>query len=246
MVLGVVVAALLARGPGTLPAALAGVLLADLAVRGIGTQAAVSGAAVLGLQALLAGGVMRATRDPQWLLLDTWPRLKRLVLVAAPAAAGLGVVGGLLGLLVHDGDPAQATLRPQLAAAVGRFIADAAGIIVTAPVLLCWLARPVGPWRARRRLVALPLLLLVEVMLPGLDELATPRRAARAGAVRPRSRAAARSGAAAAGHGRWTRCSPCVARWLPPTAAPTRTCSTSWPSAGWAASPACVPRAGWN
>ncbi|OYU73254.1 MAG: hypothetical protein CFE45_37835, partial [Burkholderiales bacterium PBB5] len=61
---------------------------------------------------------------------------------------------------------------PQLASAVGRFIADSAGIVVTAPVLLCWLAQPQVAWRPRRRLVALPLLAVVAVLLPGFDQIA--------------------------------------------------------------------------
>nr|MDH4390303.1 ATP-binding protein [Aquabacterium sp.] len=39
-------------------------------------------------------------------------------------------------------------------------------------VLLCWLAQPAAPWRPRRRLLALPLLLLVAAMLPGFDQVA--------------------------------------------------------------------------
>ncbi len=172
VVLGVVVAAAMARGRWTLPAALAGVLVADLGWRGLAWQPALVGAAVLGLQAMLAGWLMRHASDAELLQLDTWPRLRRFVLVAAPAAAAVGVLGSMLGQWGQDAASALPLSRPQLAGAVGRFIADAAGIIVTAPVLLCWLARPAAPWRARRRVVALPLLLLVATMLPGFDELA--------------------------------------------------------------------------
>ncbi|WP_137732404.1 ATP-binding protein [Pseudaquabacterium pictum] len=172
VVLGVAAAAAIARGRWTVPAALAGVLVADLAVRGIAWQPALLATAVLGLQATLVGWLMRHAADPDLLLLDTWPRLRRLVLVAAPAAAALGVLGGALGTWVQETVTA-AQLRPQLAGAVGRFIADAAGIIVTAPVLLCWLARPAAPWRPRRRLVALPLVLMVAVLLPGLHQVAS-------------------------------------------------------------------------
>ncbi len=179
VVLGVMVAAAMARGRWTVPAALAGVLAADLGLRGLALQPALLAAVVLGLQALLAGWLMRETDDAELLQLDTWPRLKRLVLVAAPAAALVGVLGGLLsgmlGGLLGNGSPDAAALalsRPQLAAALGRFVTDTSGIIVTAPVLLCWLARPAAPWRSRRRLVALPLLLLVATMLPGFDQVA--------------------------------------------------------------------------
>ena len=172
VVLGVVVAAAMARGRQTVPAALAGVLLADLAWRGTPLPLALAGALVLGLQAALTGWLMRHADDPELLQLDTWPRLKRFVLVAAPAAALLGVAGGMLAQWALDAAAALPLARPQLAGAVGRFIADTAGIVVTAPVLLCWLARPPEPWRPRRRLLALPLLLLVAAMLPGFDQVA--------------------------------------------------------------------------
>ena len=172
VVLGVVVAAAMARGRWTVPAALLGVLAADIAWRGLAWPPALAGAAVLGLQAMLTGWLMRHASDAELMQLDTWPRLKRFVLVAAPAAALVGVAGGMLLQAGLDAAAAQPLTRPQLAGAVGRFIADAAGIIVTAPVLLCWLGRPLQAWRPRRRLVALPLLMLVAGLLPGFHELA--------------------------------------------------------------------------
>jgi PAS domain S-box-containing protein len=172
VVLGVVVAAAMARGRWTVPAALLGVLAADIGWRGLALQPALAGAAVLGLQAMLTGWLMRHAADPELMQLDTWLRLKRFVLVAAPAAALVGVVGSMVLQAGLDAAAAQPLARPQLAGAVGRFIADAAGIIVTAPVLLCWLGRPLQAWRPRRRLVALPLLLLVAGLLPGFHELA--------------------------------------------------------------------------
>ena len=172
VVLGVVVAAAMARGRWTVPAALLGVLVADIGWRGLALPQALASAAVLGLQAMLTGWLMRHAADPELMQLDTWPRLKRFVLVAAPASALLGVVGSMVLQAGLDAAAAQPLARPQLAGAVGRFIADAAGIIVTAPVLLCWLGRPLQAWRPRRRLVALPLLLLVAGLLPGFHELA--------------------------------------------------------------------------
>ena len=171
VVLGVAVAAAMSRGRWTVPSALAGVLLAELA-GGSAPQPALIEAAVLGLQAITAGWLMRHSADPDLLRLDDAPRLRRFVLVAAPAAAGVGVLAGLLAQWGADAAAALPLARPQLASAVGRFIADGAGIVVTAPVLLCWLARPPAPWRPRRRLVALPLVLLVAVMLPGFDQVA--------------------------------------------------------------------------
>jgi PAS domain S-box-containing protein len=171
VVLGVTVAAAMSRGRWTVPAALAGVLAANL-LTGATPQAALAGATVLGLQALLAGWLMRHAPDADLLQLDTAPRLQRFVLLAAPAAALLGVLAGMLAQWGVDAAAAVPLSRPQLAGAVGRFVADAAGIIVVAPVLLCWLARPQEAWRPRRRLVALPLLAVMVVMLPGFDQVA--------------------------------------------------------------------------
>ena len=175
VVLGVAVAAVLARGVWLAPAAMAGVAAADLA-GGSSLQAALLGTLVLGLQTLLARSVLLrgaiANTDGDLLQLDTASRLKRFVLQAAPAAAALGVLAGMLGQWGQDAAAALPLVRPQLASALGRFIADWAGIVVTAPVLLCWLAQPPAPWRPRRRVVALPLVLLVAAMLPGFDQVA--------------------------------------------------------------------------
>lgn len=171
VVLGVTVAAAITRGRWTVPAALVGVLVADL-LGGSPLNAALLAAGVLGLQATTAGWLMRHTPDPELLQLDTAPRLRRFVLVAAPAAAAVGVAAAMLAQWGVDAAAALPLSRPQLAGAVGRFIADTAGIVVTAPVLLCWLAQPQAPWRPRRRPVALPLLVLVGMMLPGFDQVA--------------------------------------------------------------------------
>ena len=171
IVLGVAVAAAVSRGRWTVPSAFLGVLIGGL-LAGDGAVEASRAAGIIALQALLAGWLMRHSPDPELLQLDTAPRLQRFVGVVAPAAALLGVVAGMLTQWGVDTAAAVPLSRPQLAGAVGRFIADAAGIVVTAPVLLCWLARPHAPWRPRRRLVAAPLVLLVAVMLPGFDEVA--------------------------------------------------------------------------
>ena len=171
VVLGVVVAAAMARGRWTLPSALIGVFAGDLLIQTPPAAAALA-VLVLGLQALVVGLMMRHTPDPDLLAQDTWDRLRRFVLQAAPAAAAVGVVAALLAQWGLDAASALPLARPQLAGAVGRFIADAAGIVITAPILLCWLAQPQEPWRPRRRQVALPLFLLVVVMLPGFDQVA--------------------------------------------------------------------------
>ena len=171
VVLGVTAGAVLARGRWVLPAALLGLVLGDLAV-GIAWPVALIEALVLGLQAGMVGGCLRRRADPEWLQFDTWPRLRSLVLVAAPAGAAVGLLAGLLGQWGIDAAAALPLSRPQLAGAVGRFIADWSGIVAVAPILLCWLAAPQEAWRPRQRQLALPLLLLVAVMLPGFHEVA--------------------------------------------------------------------------
>jgi len=169
IVLGVAAAAAMSRGRWTVPAALLGVFAGDWLASGDALQAA-NAALVLGVQTMLLGWLIRHAGDPELCALDTWPRLKRLVLQAAPAAALLGaLLSGLYDAwLVGD----VLIARQWLAAALGRWLADWAGIVVVAPILLCWLGQPQAPWRPRRRMLALPLLLLVAVMLPGFAEVA--------------------------------------------------------------------------
>jgi len=171
VVLGVAVAAAMARGRRTVPAAMLGVLLANL-LGGMSGLSAALDAGVVGLQAMLAGWLMRHAGDPEILRLDNSWRLRRFVLVTTPATALLGVVCSVLTQWGLDAASAVPLARPQLAAAVGRFIADGCGIVVVAPVLLCWLAQPQAPWRPRRRMLALPMLAFVVVMLAGLDQVA--------------------------------------------------------------------------
>ena len=172
VVLGVAVAAAMSRGRWTVPAAMAGVLGADW-LSGVALPQALTGSFVLGLQALLAGWLVRHADDGELLQLDSDSRLRRFVLVIAPASALLGLLAQPLLQWAPASGAALWQWRPGLAAAVGQLLADTAGIIVTAPVLLCWLAQPQGVWRQRRRVVALPLLLVVAVMLPGFDQVAS-------------------------------------------------------------------------
>ena len=171
VVLGVAVAAAMSRGRWTVPAAMAGVLGAEW-LSGLAPLPALAAAFVLGLQALLAGWLVRHAKDHELLHLDSDTGLRRFVLVIAPATALLGVLAGPLLQWALEPSAPLWHWRPALAAAVGQLLADAAGIIVTAPVLLCWLAMPQNVWRQRRRVVALPLLLVVVVMLPGFDQVA--------------------------------------------------------------------------
>jgi PAS domain S-box-containing protein len=169
VVLGVAAAAVMSRGRWTVPAALLGVLAGEW-LGSADMRQAVATAGVLGLQTLLLGWLIRHTDDSELTAFDTWQRLKRLVLVAAPAAALLGSVLWAVADAVHDG--ALPPVRQWLSAALGRSVADWAGIVVVAPAMLCWLGQPQAPWRPRRRMLALPMLLLVLVMLPGFAEVA--------------------------------------------------------------------------
>ena len=171
MALGVAVAATLSRGGQVLPAALLGIAGGELAVQAALAPALLE-AAVVGLQAWVVLALMRRDVDPDVLQFDDWPRLRRFAVLAAPAAAVVGVAAGQLARWGLAAATAQPLSHPQWSEALGRLIADTGGIVVVAPILLCWLARPQAPWRPRRRPVALPLALLVLVMLPGFHEVA--------------------------------------------------------------------------
>ena len=169
LVLGLATAALLARGPWTLPAALVGLVAGGLLV-GSDLTTLLRDALFIGLQASVARAWMQRGGDPDWLALDQGSRLRRLVLQAAPLAALTGVLlQGLASAL-----PGAEAVAPRflLAAALGRWLADWAGIVVVAGIVLCWLGRPAAPWRPRRRTVAAPLILLLLAMLPGIDQVA--------------------------------------------------------------------------
>ncbi len=169
LVLGTTVAATLARGRSMLPAALAGVLLGAWWA-GDGLATAFAEAAIVGAQSLLAAALVWRSGDANALALDGGRRLKRVVLEAAPAAA-------LLGALLHAAADMligglHVPTRHLLATLAGRGVADWAGIVVVVAIALCWLGRPAHEWRPRRRVVALPLLLLTALVLPGIDQVA--------------------------------------------------------------------------
>ena len=91
LVLGLATAALLARGPWTLPAALVGLVAGGLLV-GSDLTTLLRDALFIGLQASVARAWMQRGGDPDWLALDQGSRLRRLVLQAAPLAALTGVL----------------------------------------------------------------------------------------------------------------------------------------------------------
>ena len=169
LVLGVMAGAVLARGAGTLPAAAAGAV-AGAWFSGSPLASTCVDLGIVALQCLLLQGWMRRSGDPEVLALDSWPRLKRLVLQAAPAAALLGMLLGGLGQLLLDHAAPQP--RQLLSAAVGQGVADWGGIVIIAPLMLCWLGLPQEIWRPRRRVLAWPFLLLGLALLPGMDEVA--------------------------------------------------------------------------
>ncbi|OYU99747.1 MAG: hypothetical protein CFE45_11770, partial [Burkholderiales bacterium PBB5] len=169
LVLGVAAAAAMSRGRWTVPAALLGVLVGEWLASGQ-LRNALLAAFILGAQATLLGLWIRRAADGGTLALDTGPRLRRLVLQAAPLAALLGVLLSALGDGLLGGPwPA---LRQLTATALGRLVADWAGIVVMGSVLLCWLGQPVAAWWPRRRMLALPMLVLIAGLLPGFAEVA--------------------------------------------------------------------------
>ena len=172
LLLGVMVASALTRGPATLPAALLGTALGAWLGGGWGPAAWLL-VPLLGLQTALVLALMRRHMLAGGLLLDSGAGLQRLVLVAAPAAALLGALGSLVAAALEPGiGLVVAWSRPALAHGLGRLVVDWAGIVVVCSIMLCWLARPLATWRPRRRLVALPLALTTLMLLPGLDEVA--------------------------------------------------------------------------
>ena len=102
MVLGVALAAALARGLATLPAALVGMAMAELWA-GLAWPEVMVQVLVLALQVWLAWALLRPNAAPQRLQLDSGPALRRLVLLAAPlsALAGAGLALGSPPTPVH-------------------------------------------------------------------------------------------------------------------------------------------------
>ncbi len=185
VVLGLAVAAAATRGRWTVPAALLGVALAEAAMGAAWRQIVVE-TAVVGAQATLAGWLLRHDRDTELLSLDTFPRLRRFLLLVAPSTAALGAV-------LHTAILASASAAPLTLVLIGgaaRLVADWTGIVVTAPVLLCWLAQPPQAWRHRQRTLVPPLVALAAMMLIGFTEVA--RRDEARLAVRFEREAAAR------------------------------------------------------
>ena len=167
VVLGLAVGAAATRGRWTVPAALLGVAVADW-LSGTALRQGVLDTVVIGAQATLAGWMLRHGNDAGVLMLDTQARLKRFLLLVAPLTAALGALAHSAVLATNPG--AEGYLLPVGAAA--RLLADWAGIVVTAPVLWCWLAQPAQAWRHRRRMLALPLAALSAMMLFGFAEVA--------------------------------------------------------------------------
>ena len=167
VVLGVAVAAAATRGRWMVPAVLVGVIAAEWATK-VWFRHAVLDVAAIAAQAVLAGWLLRHSRDAQLLNLDNAARLRRFVLVVAPATA-------LLGALMYALAQALFTQAPWQILPVGAFarlVADWTGIVVAAPVLFCWLAHPPEAWRHRRAILALPLVAVSAMMLLGFAEVA--------------------------------------------------------------------------
>ena len=114
-------------------------------------------------QAAFGGMLMRRSGRPDDLALDTRPALRRFV-AAAVAAGFIGGVAELSADLLGIGGGAQ---RLALVALV-RATADAASVLLLAPLVLAFAAPQRARWQARRRSVVLPLALLALLLVAAL------------------------------------------------------------------------------
>jgi PAS domain S-box-containing protein len=114
-------------------------------------------------QAAFGGMLMRRSGRPDDLALDTRPALRRFI----AAAIGAGLIGGLAELSADLLGIGAGALRPALVALV-RATADAASVLLLAPLVLAFAAPQRARWQARRRSVVLPLALLALLLLAAL------------------------------------------------------------------------------
>lgn len=128
----------------------------------------IADAVVLVLQAGFGGLLLRRSSQPDTLALDNAAAIRRLVAVAL--ACGLaGALSEVAFDLIWSSSP---SARPVVLALV-RGLADAATVLLLAPVLLALAAPSWLRWRPRWRSVALPLGLLAVLLLlafAGVDE----------------------------------------------------------------------------
>ena len=147
-----------------LPAVLAGGLVAAVGwPLGEPTGAALLKVLALLAQAAFGGMLMRRSSRPDDLALDSRPALRRFI--AAAIAAGL--IGGLAELAAEVLGIGAGALRPALVALV-RATADAASVLLLAPLVFAFASPQRARWQARRRAVVLPLALLALVLLAAL------------------------------------------------------------------------------
>ena len=114
-------------------------------------------------QAAFGGMLMRRSSRPDDLALDSKPAVRRFV--AAAIAAGL--IGGFVELVAEVLGFGAGALRPGLVALV-RATADGASVLLLAPLVFAFASPQRARWRARRRSVVLPLVLLSLVLLAAL------------------------------------------------------------------------------
>ncbi|MBI3367342.1 MAG: PAS domain-containing protein, partial [Burkholderiales bacterium] len=121
---------------------------------------AVSAALALVAQAAFGGMLLRRSARLDDLALDSRPAMRRLV-AAAIACGAIGAFEEVASDLIWA---ETSTQRPGTVALV-RFTADACSVLIGLPILLGLLSPLVERWRARRRSVAMPLLLLSALLL---------------------------------------------------------------------------------
>ena len=115
------------------------------------------------VQAAFGGMLMRRSSRPDDLALDSRPALRRFV----AAAMAVGLIGGVAELAAEILGVGAGALRPSLVALV-RATADAASVLLLAPLAFAFASPQRARWQARRRSVVLPLALLALVLLAAL------------------------------------------------------------------------------
>lgn len=163
LALALSVAATARFGWRALPAVALGALATALLGGLFGLRASlVTDSLVLLLQTAFAGLLLRRSSRTDDMALDSGAAIRRL----AAAALSCAMIGALAELVTGAMSPS--VTRPGLVA-LARATADGASVMLLVPVILAFIAPQKARWQARRRSVALPLVLIALLMLAALE-----------------------------------------------------------------------------